>query len=398
MPQRRMVGGKYELLELAGEGGMATVWRALMHGAAGFTRPVAVKKIKPEYRAIRNYIDMFVEEARVGSELAHPNIVQVFDFCTDEEGSYYLVMEWVEGIDLGSFVRSYRDFGMQTPWPLMAAVGIGTLRGLGAAHERRHPDGSLAPVVHRDVSPHNIMLAVNGIVKLTDFGLARARDRVFSLTAPGTVKGKLSYLSPEVTLGHSASPQSDIFSMGSVLWESLSGQRLFEGRTDLDVFKLIRNCEVKPLGALRPDVPVALIEVIDRALSREPTHRWATARQMALALAEVLKTATNTDAQSALGASVAESRKRRAGRAPSPALGSDDQPTWTYVTDPAAAAAAVAGKPRVSPATVQRQSVDVAYAAGGQAGGGVGIDGSVDIEFSDPGKEPPLPLTHRKKL
>src|SRR5215510_7851294 len=122
-----MIDGKYQLVALAGEGGMASVYNAVVRGAAGFQRTVAIKHIKPEFRAIRNYIDMFVEEARVGSELAHPNIVQVYDFCTDEEGSYYLVMEWVEGMDLGTYIRSFRDFGMATPWPQVVAIGIGTL-------------------------------------------------------------------------------------------------------------------------------------------------------------------------------------------------------------------------------------------------------------------------------
>jgi serine/threonine-protein kinase len=124
-----LIAGRYELIERAGEGGMASVYRAIMHGAAGFVRPVAVKKIKRGYRADKNYIDMFVEEARVGSELAHPNIVQVLDFCVDSAGDYYLVMEWVEGMDLGSFVQAFTRFDQDTHWPLMVAVGIGALRG-----------------------------------------------------------------------------------------------------------------------------------------------------------------------------------------------------------------------------------------------------------------------------
>src|SRR5688572_970271 len=115
-----VVDGKYELTELAGEGGMATVYKAVARGAAGFSRTVAVKKLRRELRAIRNYIDMFVEEARVGSDLAHPNIVQVYDFCTDAEGSYYLVMEWVEGMDMGRFIKAFVEFGLRTPWPMIA--------------------------------------------------------------------------------------------------------------------------------------------------------------------------------------------------------------------------------------------------------------------------------------
>jgi serine/threonine protein kinase len=329
-----VIDGKYELVELAGEGGMATVYKAITRGAAGFTRTVAVKKLRRELRAIRNYIDMFVEEARVGSDLAHPNIVQVYDFCTDAEGSYYLVMEWVEGMDLSRFIRRWTDAGQRAPWAMVAGIGIGALRGLGAAHERRKPDGSLAPVIHRDVSPHNILLGVNGVVKLTDFGLARARDRVFSLTAPGTVKGKLSYLSPEVTYGQPATPLSDLFAMGTVLWEALAGQRLFEGKTDLDVFKQIRNCEVRPLAAIRPDIPRALVEAIDCSLAADPAKRHPSARSMAVVLAEILKTAQSTgDAQAALGQAVHDARMRGQRAASQPSAAGDEQPTWTYKLD-----------------------------------------------------------------
>jgi serine/threonine-protein kinase len=349
-----------------------------VRGAAGFSRTVAVKKIKAEFRAIRNYIDMFVEEARVGSDLAHPNIVQVYDFCTDDEGAYYLVMEWVEGIDLGSFIRSYREQGQSTPWPLVVAIGIGTLRGLGAAHERTRDDGAPSPVIHRDVSPHNILLGSNGVVKLTDFGLARARDRVYSLTAPGTVKGKLSYLAPEVTLGQAASPQSDLFGMGTVLWEALAGMRLFDARTDLEVFKQIRNCEIRPLARLRPDIPPALVTAINRSLEKDPKARYESARAMAFALAEILKGAQQTtDAQLALGTTVIEAKRRLAAKA----KGTDNQPTWAYElekpkkTAPPGVAEPAAARPPAPP-----------------------VDGSIDVEFSAPDLDAdPLPLTTRKK-
>lgn len=305
----KIIDGKYELVEKVGEGGMAVVYRAYMHGAAGFKRPVAVKKIKREYRAIKNYINMFVEEARVGSELAHPNIVQVFDFCADAEGSYYLIMEWVEGLDMAALIRSFLKEGAKPPWELVTAIGIGALRGLAAAHERRRVDGTFAPVIHRDVSPHNILLACNGVVKLSDFGLARARDRMFSLTAPGTVKGKLSYLAPEITLGEPATPHSDLFSMGTVLWESLAGRRLFNGRADLEVFKMIRACDVRPLDEQRAGLPTRLISAVHRALQRRPVDRFPSARAMATELGEVLREADSGDAHALLGQRVQSSRR-----------------------------------------------------------------------------------------
>ncbi len=303
-----VIDGKYELVSIAGEGGMATVYKAKVRGAAGFQRPVAVKHIRPEYRALKNYIDMFIEEARVGSELAHPNIVQVHDFVS-EAGSYYLVMEWVEGIDLGGLIKFYRDAGRDVPWQLAVAIGIGTLQGLGAAHDRVAPDGTPAPVIHRDVSPHNILLGVNGVVKLSDFGLARARDRAGSLTAPGTVKGKLSYLAPEVTFGKPNTVQSDLFGVGSVLWETLTGDRLFDGKTDIEIFKKIRACKVPPITERRPDVPATLAAVIDVSLTAEPANRYANAEEFAQALHQVLKQTVGPSPASALGAAVVEARK-----------------------------------------------------------------------------------------
>lgn len=307
-----LIDGKYELISVAGEGGMATVFKANIRGAAGFVRPVAVKRIKPEYRGLKNYIAMFVEEARVGSELAHPNIVQVHDFVI-ENGSYYLVMEWVEGLDAGSLLKVYRDANMLLPWPLAIAIAIGTLRGLGAAHERRSADGTLSPVIHRDVSPHNILLATSGAVKLSDFGLARARDRLASLTAPGTVKGKLSYLAPEVTFGKSNSPQSDMFSTAVVIWEALTHERLFDGRTDLDVFKKIRACSVPALSGYRTDVPADVEAVLRRGLLADPALRYPSANDFAFAFASLLAQHSPSDANTALAAAVNEARTRLAG-------------------------------------------------------------------------------------
>jgi eukaryotic-like serine/threonine-protein kinase len=311
-PGGQLIDGKYQLVEVAGEGGMATVYKAVQKGAAGFQRTVAIKHIKPEYRAVKNYVDMFIEEARVGSELAHPNIVQVHDFIA-QEGSYYLVMEWVEGIDLGHFIRLHREAGIHVEWPLVVAIGIGTLRGLGAAHDRRAPDGSASPVIHRDVTPHNVLLGTNGVVKLTDFGLARARDRVSSMTAPGTVKGKLSYLAPEVSFGKSNTPQSDLFGVGSVLWETLSGERLFDGKNDVEIFKKIRACKVPPIGDRRPDIPSSLAAVLDVALAADPVNRFASATAFAHALSTVMKQAVGIDPQSALGEAVRDMRAQSGG-------------------------------------------------------------------------------------
>ena len=324
----RLIDGKYQLVSLAGEGGMASVYKAVVRGAAGFQRTVAVKHIKPEYRALKNYIDMFIEEARVGSELAHPNIVQVHDFCS-EAGSYYLIMEWVEGVDLGTLIKVNRDAVRDVPWPVAVTIAIGTLRGLGAAHDRVAPDGTPAPVIHRDVSPHNILLGLNGAVKLSDFGLARARDRAASLTAPGTVKGKLSYLAPEVTFGKPNTVQSDLFGVGSVLWETLTGDRLFDGKNDIEIFKKIRACQIPSIQGRRKDLPPALAAILEVALSPDPGHRYATADEFAHALDQVVKQAVGINTPSALGAAVAEARAQLKVTE----RDADDLPTTEHRTD-----------------------------------------------------------------
>jgi eukaryotic-like serine/threonine-protein kinase len=313
----RRVCDKYELIEIAGEGGMAVVWRARMHGAAGFSRPVAVKKMKHALTHQRNHVAMFVEEARVGAELTHPNVVQVVDFVEDIDGTFCLVTEWVEGIDLSRFLRAYRARGERMSWAMAAAMGVGALRGLAAAHERSTTGGELSPVIHRDVSPQNILLGANGVVKLSDFGLARARDRMQSLTGPGIVKGKISYLAPEVARGKPATPLSDLFAMGSVLWEALAGRPLFDGVADREVFRKIHQGDVQPLGTERTGLPERLVRVIHRALAVEPHDRFVSARAMAQELASVLAgtLGDGRDAQSLLGRAVLEACKTAAPRA-----------------------------------------------------------------------------------
>jgi serine/threonine-protein kinase len=317
----KLIAGKYELLTPAGEGGMAVVWKAVARGAGAFAKQVAVKRIQAGKTADPAFIKMFEEEARVGSQLEHPNIVHIMDFGRDEEGGYYLVMEWCEGLDMFQWVRSYQrpltGSPKPTPWPLVAAIGIEVLRGLGAAHDRVMPDGTPAPVYHRDVSPSNILLGVNGTVKLTDFGLARAMDRA-SMTRPNVIKGKLAYTAPELITGAKASPKSDVFALGVVLWEALTQKRLFTGKNDLEVLLAVRKGDVPPLSGERPDVPQLLHEVIHSSLVQNPDERYQTAKEMARALASVLRTTAEPADAEPLGASVRTARARLGKDMPSP--------------------------------------------------------------------------------
>lgn len=303
-----IVGGRYELIEVAGHGGMADVWRGRVRGDSGFVREVAVKQMHLSLATQPAYVAMFVEEARLGSSLQSPNVSEVHDFVHDR-GNYYMVLEWIDGIDLGSWVRWHLAKNEPTRWELVAAVGVGILRGLAAAHERVGSDGKPAPVVHRDVSPHNVLLTTRGMVKLIDFGLALAPDREQETTEPGVVKGKMSYLAPEIVGGGRPIPASDQFAVGSVLWESLVGRKLFDGATDYETYCRLRDCMVQPLRPLRPDVPAAFAQIIHRALSPTIDTRFPSTREMARQIGTALKKVQlRKDLHTVLARSVGEAR------------------------------------------------------------------------------------------
>jgi eukaryotic-like serine/threonine-protein kinase len=303
-----IVGGRYELIEVAGRGGMADVWRGRVRGDSGFVRDVAIKQMHANLTTQPQYVAMFVEEARVGAVLKSPNISEVHDFVHDR-GHYYMVLEWIDGVDLGSWVKWHVARNEPTRWELVAAVAVGVLRALAAAHERTGPDGAPLPIIHRDVSPHNVLLTTRGVVKLIDFGLAFAPDRAQETTDPGIVKGKMSYLAPEIVTGGRPSPASDQFACGSVLWEALVGRKLFDGETDYEAYCRLRDCLVQPLRPLRPDVPPQFAQIIHRALSAEIDDRFPSTREMARQIGTALKKVQlRKDLHSVLSRSVSEAR------------------------------------------------------------------------------------------
>jgi eukaryotic-like serine/threonine-protein kinase len=289
----RILAGKYQLVSQLGKGGMAVVWRAEAIFAQGFRRAVAIKRIDPMLRGSPEVIAMFVEEARVGSQLRHPNIVAVLDFGVDEAGDYFLVTELVEGLHLGSWVNAHVLERRETPWELVAAIGMEILRALDAAHSRVDQGGKPVPVLHRDVTPPNILLDELGVVKLADFGLARAMDRG-RMTRADVVKGKVSYLAPELVQGNSPSVQSDLFGVGIVLWEALTMQRLFAAENDVAAALLVRDCRVPLIGMKRPNVPLTLSRVVHRALERDPARRFKSAGEMLETLRELLRVLPGT--------------------------------------------------------------------------------------------------------
>jgi eukaryotic-like serine/threonine-protein kinase len=313
---RRLLAGRYDLVEELGRGGMAVVWRATQRGPGRFARTVAVKRILPELRASPETVAMFAEEARIGAELNHPNVVAVLDYGLDEFAQPYLVSEYVNGLDLGAWISFHVNRSLETPWELVTAIGIEILRGLASAHGRLDARGKPAEVLHRDVTPENVLLDVSGVVKLADFGLAKAPDRE-QLTRPDVVKGKAAYLAPELVRGEPASPRSDLFGVGIVLWEALTSARLFLGENEIASALLVRDARVPLLGVKRPGLPFQLMQAVHRALEREPARRFASALEMLEALRHVLRVLPASTDASALAPSFLAARARRS-RPPGP--------------------------------------------------------------------------------
>jgi len=305
---RQVLGGKYELLGIAGKGGMAVVWRARVIGQPP-DKYVAVKRMLLDASREPAIVAMFIEEARVGKQLRHPNIVRLIDFSADETNGYYLVLEWVDGLDLLDYMRSYHEARVHMPWQPVAAIAQQVLRGLVAAHERCDEHGRLRPVIHRDLSPSNILIGFDGMAKIADFGLARAADRA-TMTMPSIIKGKLSYTAPEVAKGQKASARSDLFSLGVTLWECLAARKLFTGRNSFDVIRSIMAWKIPDLRTIRPDVPTGLATLILRALARNADDRYADARTMYESLSRVLEALPEPITPPRLGVSVQHAKQR----------------------------------------------------------------------------------------
>ena len=272
---------KYRLTEKIGSGGMAEVFRAVGEGPEGFERPFVIKRIHPRLSEAPEFVRMFVDEAKISARLVHPNIVQVFDFAP-QEGGYYIVMEPVEGFDMGWLLRRRLESRREVPPPaFVAEIGRQACRGLEFAHTLTGPDGKPLGIVHRDVTPPNIMVTWNGTVKVVDFGIARAVEALRrSVTDAGMVKGKMSYVAPELLDGKTADARSAVFSLGVVLHELLSGKQLFVGDNDLDTLRLVREMEIPLPSTRNPGVKRALDNVVMRALERDPEKRYQSAGAM----------------------------------------------------------------------------------------------------------------------
>ncbi len=280
--------GRYVMSEPIAAGGMATVHLGRMLGSVGFAKSVAIKRVKANLATEREFVQMLIDEARVASRIRHANVVATLDLV-EEDDELLLVMEYIHGESLARLRRSARDLGEPIPAPIAMGIMAGLLNGLHAAHEACDDHGEPLGVVHRDVSPQNVLVGVDGIPRLADFGIAKAFGRLQE-TQVGDVKGKPAYMTPEQVRGEPVSRQTDIFAAGIVMWETLTGRRLFVGR-DAEVFAQILNMEIPPPSSLNEGLNPAVDAVVLRALCRVPAERFATARDMAQEALRVLPAA-----------------------------------------------------------------------------------------------------------
>ncbi len=272
--------GNYLLVSQLGRGGMAEVYKARAAGVQGFQKTLCIKRILRQHTEDKHFLEMFINEAKISARLSHPNIVQVYELDT-VDGEFYMAMEFVHGRDLLAIMRTVAPSG-PPPVGFAAYVAREMCRALAHAHDFRDERGVPSPIVHRDVSPQNVMISYEGIVKLVDFGIAKAAQAAgMEETRTGALKGKFAYMAPEQLDGAKASPQSDVFAVGVTLFEMLTAKRLFKGSTDYDTLVRVKSQAIEPPSVANPLVPPELDHVVMQALERDASRRYQRASQMA---------------------------------------------------------------------------------------------------------------------
>src|SRR5882724_4245486 len=277
---------RYRVIEKLASGGMAEVFRAESAGLEGFKKQVAIKRVLPHLSEKKKFISMFLDEARLSAHLSHSNCVQVFDIGVGDN-AYFIVMEYVDGADLKAVLETLKKQGRELPVEEAVFIAIKICEGLCYAHELTDSEGRRFGVVHRDVSPPNVLMTKHGEIKIVDFGLAKASSQL-EKSEPGIIKGKFSYLSPEAALGKEVDHRTDIFAVGIILWEMLAGRRLFLGDTDFATVKLVQQAVVPSLSKVNPKVPAELEQTVNKALARDPSQRFQSARELAISLNDFL--------------------------------------------------------------------------------------------------------------
>ncbi len=285
--------GRYALYGEIASGGMATVHIGRLLGPVGFARTIAIKRLHPQYAKDPEFVSMFLDEARVAARIQHPNVCATLDVVATQ-GELFLVMEYLQGETLSRMIRAVRNRGEIIDPRIAVCVMAQTLHGLHAAHEAKSERGEALNIVHRDISPQNVLVGRDGVTKVLDFGVAKAAGR-FHTTREGNVKGKLPYMSPEQLRGQAVDRQTDIYAAAVCLWEALTARKLFKGDNEGSVLEQVLFGPIDPPSRWVPSVPPQLDALVMRGLDREKTKRFATAREFALALERALPPALASD-------------------------------------------------------------------------------------------------------
>ena len=301
--------GRYALFGEIASGGMATVYFGRLVGAVGFQRSVAIKQLHPQYAKSPEFVAQFLDEAQLASRVRHPNVVSVLDVVA-RDGELFVVMEFVEGEPLGRLVRFAQG---KIPIPVASAILIQVLLGLHAAHEATTESGEPLEIVHRDVSPQNMLVGVDGTSHILDFGVAKAASKLHT-TENGQIKGKLSYMSPEQLRGDPVDRRADVFAAGVVLWELLTGEALFARNDPGATVTAILSGMIKPPSEFRPEIPRALEALVLKALNHPREGRFDTAREMAVALEACAPPASSLTVGAWVASVAGDSLKERADR------------------------------------------------------------------------------------
>jgi serine/threonine protein kinase len=274
--------GKYLLLDRIALGGMAEIYRAKSLGVEGFERIVVLKRILPQLAEDAEFVQMFVHEAKIAVQLSHANICPIYELGKIG-ATHFIAMEYVWGRDLREILRRFKMLGQPMPPPMAAWITCKILEALDYAHRKRDAEGRPLAIIHRDISPQNILVSYEGLVKLIDFGIAKAAGRA-TQTQAGVIKGKLGYMSPEQIMGRPIDHRSDIFATSGVLHEALTGEKLFSGNNDIEIIDKVRQADVPPPSSLASHVPPQLDQIVLRGLARDPNDRYQTAGEMQEAL------------------------------------------------------------------------------------------------------------------
>ncbi len=283
-PQR--VIGRYALYGEIAAGGMATVHAGRLLGPVGFSRTVAIKRLHPQFAKDPEFVSMFLDEARVAARIQHPNVVSTLDVVA-LEGELFLVMEYVEGESLARVLRVLRHEKRPMPPKIAGTIVCNMLYGLHAAHEAKSERDEPLGIVHRDVSPQNVLVGVDGAARVLDFGVAKAAGRI-QTTREGQVKGKIAYMPPEQLAGEKVDRRLDVYAASVVLWEMLASRRLFDGDNDGAVLQQVLTGVITPPSHIVEGLPAGVDEIVLKGLARNPNHRFQTAREMAVELEDVL--------------------------------------------------------------------------------------------------------------